>query len=88
MLLTGREEDFDSLVILMHFAIEQANMVGAPKGQVLVQTSSAEVNQGAASSVLNSGAVASSCSAATASTTCSSSVSTASVSQASGTILV
>nr|XP_034302745.1 uncharacterized protein LOC109620194 [Crassostrea gigas] len=84
LLLTGREEDFDSLVILMHFAIEQANMVGAPKGQVLVQTSSAEVNQGAASSVQNSGAVASSCSAATASTTCSSSVSTASVSQASG----
>uniref|UniRef100_K1Q110 Uncharacterized protein n=1 Tax=Magallana gigas TaxID=29159 RepID=K1Q110_MAGGI len=88
LLLTGREEDFDSLVILMHFAIEQANMAGAPKGQVLVQTSSAEVNQGAASSVQNSGAVASSCSAATASTTCSSSVSTASVSQASGTILV
>lgn len=54
--------------------------MGAPKGQVLVQTSTAEVNQRAASSVQNSGAVASSSSAATASTTCSSSVATASVS--------
>ena len=32
--LTGRT-DFDSLVVLTHFAIAHANLVGAPKGQVL-----------------------------------------------------
>ncbi|XP_061183838.1 uncharacterized protein LOC133192023 [Saccostrea echinata] len=82
LLLAGREEDFDSLVILMHFAIAHANLAGAPKGQSLVQTSTSEAYQTVAP-VNISGAVAPSSSAATASTS-SSVAATSSVSRASG----
>ena len=41
MSLAGREKDFDNLMVLMHFAIGQAHLVGTPRGQ-LTPTSHAE----------------------------------------------
>ena len=34
MSLAGREKDFDNLMVLMHFAIGQAHLVGTPRGQL------------------------------------------------------